>query len=155
MSETNMGYEAGESTAEKLARQRDYDFERLKLASTAHFVAADKFRERTVTLASVVFGLSLLALQLDDPVNKELAISAWFMLGGSIVASLLGGFFELAEAYYVRHKVRRFWLAGEAIPDQLSINLTSYVNSLLLVIPMFLLAGGVFQLIRFAVENFR
>ncbi len=61
--------------------------------------AEDSTRSRLGTLSSLLLGLSLLALQVEEPEGTWLIIGSWIVLG---VATLFSAVRELIETRWVR-----------------------------------------------------
>ena len=122
-----------------------------RLTMEQAFRADFELRSRISTLGSVVFGLSLLALQIDDPDKTSVVFFAWLFLGASVISSVLSAFLSNKASADIEQQGYRFWLDPEKWEIETSV--TTRVETFVTYFSGVSLILGVVLLIVFAANN--
>ena len=110
-----------------------------------------ELRSRISTLSSVVFGLSLLALQVEDPRIPAVVFAAWMLLGLAVIGSVLNVYFvNRVSSHFMQESIRMYVedeQAGDQVPKSQKFDVA------VLWISGFSLIAGVVLLVIFAANN--
>jgi hypothetical protein len=117
------------------------------------FRADAELRTRLSALTSVVFGLSLLALQVDTPSNPTIALLAWVFLGSAVVASAVAAFLARKASNVGSGDSIKYWIGRQ--DDFPEAGLIHKIEVGVVYLTGVLLIAGVVLLVIFASQNLK
>ena len=129
------------SDQEATSRLKELELEILRSSFRDGESIQRQLRAQVGTLASLVFGLSLLALQKNDPSRSELLIAAWGFLGGAIAFSVAGLIVQVVQMNRESPRAITRWMQLDAVLEIRTEKLADTELITLLLTVVFLFVG--------------